>query len=99
MGLATKAHSKRFWDNFILNKSESDCVSTSISQTWTDQALRCYLSNADCSNCTIPKGNYSFDCQMYKVVPVLLSTLGEPEDNRVGKILPFLDAEPISEYQ
>ena len=66
-------------------------VSTSITQTWTDQAIKCYVTNADCANCTIPRGNYSFTCQMNKVVPMLLKTLGKPDDRRVGKLLPYLD--------
>ncbi len=68
----------------------SDEVSTSITQTWTDQAIKCYLTNADCANCSIPKGEYSFICQMNKVVPVLLKNLGEPDTRRVSKMMPFL---------
>jgi hypothetical protein len=62
-------------------------ISTSITQTWTDQAIKCYATRSDCDNCTIPKGNYSFVCQMNKVVPVLLDTLGEPDPGKVQKIL------------
>lgn len=65
-------------------------VSASITQTWTDQAIKCYLTSADCANCSIPRGNYSFVCQMNKVVPVLKQTLGEPDPNRVSKLLPYL---------
>ncbi len=65
-------------------------VSTSITQTWTDQAIKCYLTNADCANCSIPRGRYSFECQMNKVVPVLLKTLGQPDENRINKLLPYL---------
>ncbi|HEY9744673.1 MAG TPA: hypothetical protein V6C99_00490 [Oculatellaceae cyanobacterium] len=65
-------------------------VSTSITQTWTDQAIKCYVTKADCRNCTIPKGGYSFICQMNKVVPVLLKTLGAPDPKRVKKLLPYL---------
>lgn len=66
-------------------------VSTSITQTWTDQAIKCYVTQANCSNCTIPKGGYSFTCQMNKVVPVLLKTLGAPDSKRVKKLLPYLN--------
>ena len=69
----------------------SEEVSTSITQTWTDQAIKCYVTNAHCANCTIPKGNYSFTCQMNKVVPMLLKTLGKPDERRVNKLLPYLD--------
>lgn len=67
-----------------------DEVSASITQTWTDQAIKCYLTNADCTRCSIPKGSYSFVCQMNKVVPVLLKTLGTPEPRRVEKLIPYL---------
>ncbi|MEM0952206.1 MAG: hypothetical protein AAGI66_08715 [Cyanobacteria bacterium P01_H01_bin.74] len=66
-----------------------DDVSESITQTWTDQAIKCYMTNADCANCSIPKGGYSFVCQMNKVVPVLLQTLGKPDPRRVKKLLPY----------
>lgn len=65
-------------------------VSTSITQTWTDQAIKCYVTNADCANCTIPRGNYSFVCQMSKVVPVLVKTLGEPDTRKIDKLMPFM---------
>jgi len=71
--------------------ASADDVSTSITQTWTDQAIKCYVTNADCANCSIPKGNYSFECQMNKVVPMLLKTLGAPDNRRVNKLLPYLD--------
>ncbi len=89
MGLAVK-HDHPFWNVNKLSPEEKDTVSTSITQTWTDQAVKCYLTNADCSSCSIPRGNYSFTCQMYKVVPVLLESLGEPEPSRVEKLMPFL---------
>jgi hypothetical protein len=66
----------------------SPCVSHSITQTWTDQAIKCHVSGADCASCDIPKGNYSFTCQMAKVVPVLLETLGQPDEARLRKLFP-----------
>ncbi len=72
------------------NTSDVEEVSTSITQTWTEQSIKCYLTNADCENCSIPRGQYSFTCQMTKVVPVLLKTLGQPDKNRVNKLLPYL---------
>ncbi len=89
MGLAIKPNHS-FWDINKLTVEEKDSVSSSITQTWTDQAIKCYLTQADCNSCTIPKGNYSFTCQMYKVVPVLLENLGAPEHNRVEKLMPFI---------
>lgn len=89
MGLAIK-QPQHFWDINRLTKEEQDSISSSITQTWTDQAIKCFLTNADCSSCVIPKGNYSFTCQMYKVVPVLLESLGEPDPLRVEKLMPFL---------
>ncbi len=88
MGLAVKTDI--VWNIHTLTPEEKETISTSITQTWTDQAIKCYLTNADCQNCSIPRGSYSFTCQMYKVVPVLLESLGEPEPQRVEKLLPFL---------
>jgi hypothetical protein len=65
-------------------------VSASITQTWTDQAIKCYMSQANCATCSIPRGGYSFICQMNKVVPVLLKTLGTPPPRQVEKLRPFL---------
>ncbi len=73
---------------WALEPQEQEEISHSITQTWTDQAIRCYMSGADCATCDIPKGGYHFTCQMNKVVPVLLSTLGQPELNRVKRIFP-----------
>ena len=70
--------------------TDKEVVSTSISQAWTDQAVKCYLTKADCSNCSVFRGNYSFTCQMNKVIPILLENLGEPDPVRVEKILPFI---------
>lgn len=75
------------WEETLTEQEE---VSTSITQTWTDQAIKCYVTNADCASCTIPKGNYSFTCQMNKVVPVLVKTLGAPDPRRIHKLMPFI---------
>ena len=69
---------------------ESELVSSSITQTWTDQAVKCYVTNADCANCSIPRGDYNFSCQMDKVVPVLVQNLGKPDPKRVKKLTPYL---------
>lgn len=75
---------------WTLTPEEKESISSSITQTWTDQAIKCYLTKADCGNCSIPRGNYSFDCQMNKVVPVLLDNLGAPDANRINKLLPYI---------
>jgi hypothetical protein len=90
MGLAVKKNNQEFWALQTLSNEEKESVSSSISQTWTDQAIKCFLTKADCSNCSIPRGSYSFTCQMHKVVPVLLENLGQPDPSRVEKLVPFL---------
>jgi len=90
MGLATKPE-QNFWTLQLLTTEEKETVSSSISQTWTDQAIKCFLTKADCNNCSIPRGQYSFTCQMHKVVPVLLENLGQPDALRIEKLLPFLN--------
>ncbi len=77
-------------ENLELENNEE--VSTSITQTWTDQAIKCYVTKSDCANCVIPRGNYSFTCQMNKVVPVLVKTLGAPDNRRIEKLMPYLYA-------
>ena len=57
-------------------------MSDSITQNWTEQALECYSINCDCKRCSISRGNYSFICQMPKVIDMLLQTVGEPEESR-----------------
>ena len=54
-------------------------LSDSITQNWTEQALECYKLSGNCKKCSISKGNYSFVCQMPKVVEVLKSVYGEPK--------------------
>lgn len=58
---------------------KSDVISDSITKNWTEQAIECYRLNGNCSECSIVKGHYSFDCQMPKVVEILLEVAGEPE--------------------
>lgn len=57
-------------------------MSDSITQNWTEQALECYYINCNCKECSISRGNYSFICQMPKVIDTLLQTVGEPEKER-----------------
>lgn len=55
-------------------------ISESITQNWTEQALECYKLRCDCSKCSVSSGNYSFVCQMPKVLDVLVKTLGKPKN-------------------
>ena len=69
---------------YILPRNKGE-ISTSIIQNWTDQAIRCYRSGSNCSDCSIMKGNYSFVCQMPKIINLLLEQIGEPEEERIKK--------------
>ena len=60
-------------------------MSNSITQNWTDQAIRCFYNNCDCNKCTITKGKYSFDCQMASVVRILYKDLGPPDKERIWR--------------
>lgn len=53
-------------------------ISESITQNWTEQALECYSVRCDCKKCSLSKGNYSFICQMPKVIDVLVNSIGKP---------------------
>lgn len=55
-------------------------ISPSIMQNWTQQAIECYEINCDCSKCSLSTGNYSFVCQMPKIVNSLLKTYGKPQE-------------------
>ena len=57
---------------------EQSTISDSITRNWTEQALECYKLNGNCSECSIRKAHYSFDCQMPKVVEILKLMNGEP---------------------
>ena len=57
---------------------EQPTISDSITKNWTEQALECYRLDGNCSECSIMKGHYSFQCQMPKVVEILKLTVGEP---------------------
>ncbi len=54
-------------------------VSDSLVQNWTRQAVECYMLGCNCKECSILQGNYSFVCQMNKIVPELLKTRGVPD--------------------
>ena len=53
-------------------------ISESIMQNWTLQAKECYEINSVCSKCSLSSGNYSFICQMPKIVKALLKAYGPP---------------------
>lgn len=54
------------------------CISDSLLQGWTEQAVECWMLGAKCSACSVGKANYSFECQMAKVVKELLKKFGSP---------------------
>lgn len=54
-------------------------ISGSITQNWTEQALECYKLGCDCSKCSVSKGQYSFVCQMPKVLDILINLTGTPK--------------------
>lgn len=53
-------------------------ISESITQSWTEQALECYSIKCDCTKCSLKNGNYSFKCQMPKVIDILINAIGRP---------------------
>jgi hypothetical protein len=63
-------------NDYFLPQTEN--ISDSITQNWTAQAVECYSLKCNCSQCSISKGNYSFVCQMPKVLDKLLKSCGEP---------------------
>ena len=63
----------------MLNTVPQTVISDSITKNWTEQALECYRLNGNCSECSIAKAHYSFDCQMPKVIEILKTVAGEPE--------------------
>ena len=70
-------------ENMNINKSnipESD-FSSSITKSWTEQALECYSIGCDCKKCSLKNGNYSFKCQMPKVIDTLINIIGKPQVN------------------
>lgn len=66
-------------ENIDLYSPGNEEMSDSITQNWTEQALECYSINCDCKRCSLSQGNYSFICQMPKVIDTLLETIGEPD--------------------
>ena len=54
-------------------------ISDSITKNWTEQALECYKLGGNCTECSIKKGHYSFNCQMPRVIEILKAVAGEPD--------------------
>jgi len=71
---------------YLIRKDRNE-ISNSITKNWTDQAIRCYLSNCNCVDCSIAKSHYSFVCQMPAVVQILLEQIGHPKQNKINKLL------------
>ena len=65
--------------NTVIKEQPSE-ISNSITKNWTTQAIECYRLNGNCSECSIKKAHYTFDCQMPKVVEILKLISGEPEE-------------------
>lgn len=71
-------------ENVDLYSPGNEEMSDSITQNWTEQAIECYYLNCDCKKCSISKGNYSFICQMPKVIDALIQTVGEPQEEKTA---------------
>lgn len=54
-------------------------ISSSITQSWTEQAIECYSIKCNCSQCSLKNGHYSFKCQMPKVIDILVNAIGHPQ--------------------
>jgi len=70
---------------YIIPKNNGE-ISSSITQNWTDQAIMCYSSGCNCTECSITQGNYSFVCQMPGVIKILLEQVGPPDQERMQKL-------------
>ena len=68
-------------ENYICQTNGT--MSDSITQNWTLSALECYKLKSDCTKCPILKANYSFSCQMKKIVEILLKTKGLPNEKAI----------------
>lgn len=55
-------------------------ISDSLTQNWTEQAIECYNLKCDCSQCSLSAGQYSFVCQMPKVIKLLVKLIGAPNE-------------------
>lgn len=72
-----------------LDKIEKDRLVTSVNQVpvkvhrWTESAIDCYIINANCRICEIPKlVSPKFKCMMWFTVRELVKCLGDPIKKR-----------------
>ena len=72
------AYSNKYVESDVYCSQNQGVISNSITQSWTEQALECYELNCVCEKCSVSKGNYSFVCQMPKVINQLLNFAGKP---------------------
>jgi|GEM_PF-641712 len=70
---------------YIVPKNNGE-ISSSITQNWTNQAIMCYTSGCNCTECSITQGNYSFICQMPGVIKILLEQVGPPDQEMIAKL-------------
>ena len=70
------AKNEKFIDYYVPGTDGE--LSTSITQSWTEQAIECYSINCDCKKCSLRNGNYSFKCQMPRVIDELINIIGKP---------------------
>lgn len=68
-------------ENYLL-MDDDNTMSDSIMQNWTPQAIECYSINCDCKKCSLSSGNYSFICQMPRVIDALIKSIGIPPKKR-----------------
>ena len=66
---------------------QTEGISDSISKNWTEQAMTCYYLEGNCQECSIGSANYSFVCQMHKVVDKLLKEVGPPSSLDENQIM------------
>ena len=77
-GMFQEVCTNKYADSEIYCAQNQGLISNSITQSWTEQALECYGLNCVCERCSVSKGNYSFVCQMPKVIKQLLKVAGKP---------------------
>ena len=65
-------------ENVFYPQNNGD-ISSSITQSWTEQAIECYSIKCNCSQCSLKNGHYSFKCQMPKVIDILINAIGHPQ--------------------
>ncbi|MBS6603372.1 MAG: hypothetical protein KH301_06415 [Brachyspira sp.] len=69
---------KQYYSKTEIYTGTNGEISSSITKSWTEQAMECYSIGCDCSRCSLKNGNYSFVCQMPKVIDILIGAIGKP---------------------